>query len=1078
MDSATSFGRWLRHRRRLLDLTQEELAQRVGCSVVTIRKIEIDERRPSKQIATRLADSLEIPPADRPAFLQAARADLGAALPAALTPPPDQPSAGAAQPPLPTGTVTFLFTDIEGSTQLWERHAQAMGAAVARHEALLRDAVTAAGGVIFKMVGDAVCAAFASALDALTAALAGQRALAAEAWDAISPLRVRMVLHTGVVEERARDYFGLPLSRVARLLSAAHGGQILLSLATEELVHEHLPPDVSLRDLGVHRLKDLSLPEHIFQLVAADLPAEFPPLKTLNTRSHNLPAQPTPLIDRALEVEAIRQRLYHSDMRLLTLSGTGGIGKTRLALQVAAELIDEFEDGVFFVPLAPINDPGLVATTIAQTLKIKDVGGKPLVEILQDFLHDKHMLLVLDNFEHVMEAASLVTELLAAAPGLKDLITSREMLNLYGEHLFEVPPLALPDLKRLPPVEALSEYAAVELFTKRSQAVKPNFALTQENARVAAEICVRLDGLPLAIELAAARSRIYPLQTLLEQLGNRLKLLTGGPRDVPTRQQTLRGAIGWSYDLLDAGEQTLFRRLAVFVGGCRLEAAEAVCNGQTLQGLNILDGILSLVNKTLLRQEAEADGAPRFAMLETIREYALECLAASGELDAIRQRHAACLLALAEEAEPKLTGSEQKQWLDRLETEHDNLRAALGWLEESRAVEAGWQLGGALWRFWSMRGYLREGRERLAALLDLAGERLPSERGRAARAKALKAAGTLAAEQGDYAAAHARYDESLAIRRELGDKQEIANLLSNLGIVARYEGNYAAAGALYAESLAIRRELGDRWGIATSLNAVGLLAHYLGDNAGARRFLEESLTIRRELGDAWAIANSLSSLGDVVLDQADYATTRALLEESLAINQQLGDRSAIAYVLEEFAGLAAVQGQPDRTLRLAGAAAALREVIGSPLAPIDQAQLEGRLASARQALGEATAAATWAAGQALSLAQAVAYALAEVAEPVAAVPPSAPAPPPVAPVVDKPAPAPDREPRRAYPAGLTVREIEVLRLVAQGLTYTQIAERLVISPRTVNHHLTAIYSKLGVTSRHTAVRFAIDHDLV
>jgi predicted ATPase/class 3 adenylate cyclase/DNA-binding CsgD family transcriptional regulator len=1071
MDGATSFGRWLRQRRRLLDLTQEELAQRVGCSVVTIRKFEADERRPSKQIATRLADALDIPPTDRPAFLHAARADLGAALLSALTPPPVLPARDAAPRPLPSGTVTFLFTDVEGSTQLWERHAQAMGAAIARHEALLRDTITTAGGVIFKMVGDAVCAAFESARDALTAAMAGQRALAAEGWTIPDPLQVRMVLHTGVVEERGGDYAGLPLSRVARLLSAGHGGQILLSLATEELVREHLPPDVTLRDLGSHRLKDLSLPEHIFQLVTADLPAEFPPLKSLNTRSHNLPAQPTPLIDRTSEVEIIWQRLRHSDMRLLTLSGTGGIGKTRLALQVAAELVDEFEDGVFSVPLAPIRDPGLVATTIAQTLRIKDVAGRSVAEILQDFLSNKHLLLLLDNFEHVMEAASLVTELLATAPRLKVLITSREMLNLYGEHLFEVPPLALPDLKRLPPVEALSEYAAVELFTKRSQAVKPNFALTQENARAAVEICVRLDGLPLAIELAAARSRLYPPQTLLEQLGSRLKLLTGGPRDVPTRQQTLRGAISWSYDLLSAGEQTLFRRLAVFVGGCRLAAAETVCNGQTLQGLNVMDGILSLVNKTLLQQEAEADGTPRFAMLETLREYALDCLAASGELEAVRQRHAACFLALAEEAEPKLTGPEQKQWLDRLETEHDNLRAALGWLEESRAVEAGWQLGGALWRFWSMRGYLREGRERLAALLALAGEELPSERCMAARAKALKAAGTLAAEQGDYVAAHARYEESLAIRRELGDKLEIANLLSNQGIVARYQGNYAAARALYEESLAIRRELGDRWGIATSLNALGLLAHYQGDNAAARRFLGESLTIRRELGDAWAIANSLSSLGDVVLDQGDYATARALLRESLAINQELGDRWAIAYVLEEFAGLAAVQGQPARSLRLAGAAAALREAIGSPRSPIDQAQLEHKLAPARQALGEATAAATWAEGQAMQLAQAVAYALAEAAEHVVAAPP-------VASVTDTPAPVPDRKPRRAYPAGLTVREVEVLRLVAQGLTYTQIAQRLVISPRTVNHHLTAIYSKLGVTSRHNAVRFAIDHDLV
>jgi predicted ATPase/class 3 adenylate cyclase len=514
--------------------------------------------------------------------------------------------------PHPSGTVTFLFTDIEGSTRLWEEQPEAMREALARHDALLRDAINAHGGVVFKTMGDQFCAAFTTAPAALAAALAAQRDLSGEGAPLVGalpdtglmgalpgteghprgvPLRVRMALHTGAAEAREGDYLGPPLNRVARLLEAGHGGQVLLSQSTFDLARDHLPEGVSLRDLGEHRLRDLARPERIFQPVAPDLPADFPPLSTLDARPHNLPAQVTPLIGREKEVAAGQHVLRQEAVRLVTLTGAGGTGKTRLGLQVAAELLDQFSAGVFFVALAPISDPGLVASAIAQTLGVRELGGTPLLESLKAHLRDQQLLLLLDNFEHLLAAAPLVAELLAAAPRLKVLLTSRAVLHLRGEKEFPVPPLALPDPKHLPPVgadlvSALSQYAAVELFIQRALDVKPEFVVTNENAPAVAEICVRLDGLPLAIELAAARIKLFPPEALLARLGSRLTLLTGGARDLPARQRTLRDAIAWSYDLLGESEQRLFRRLAVFVGGCTPEAAEAVCADF---GFSILD---------------------------------------------------------------------------------------------------------------------------------------------------------------------------------------------------------------------------------------------------------------------------------------------------------------------------------------------------------------------------------------------------------------------------------------------------------------------------------------------------------
>lgn len=885
---------------------------------------------------------------------------------------------------------------------------------LAEYRRLLRSAFQEGGGYEIDTAGDGFFVAFPRATHAVAAAVAAQRAIAAHPWPEGISVRVRMGLHTGEPTLTTGGYVGLDVHRAARLCAAGHGGQILLSQTTCTLVEQDLPSGVSLRDLGEHRLKDLQRPERLFQLVIPDLLADFSHLKSLDALPNNLPVQLTSFIGREREIAEVKRLL--STARLLTLTGPGGTGKTRLGLQVAADLLENFEGGVFFIPLAPISDPGLVISTIAQTLGVRETGGQPLLKSLQEYLRDKSMLLLLDNFEQVISAAPVLAELLVACPKLKVLVTSRAALHLSGEQEYPVSPLVLPDLKRLPALEALSQYAAVELFIQRALAVKPDFGVTNENAPAVAEICVRLDGLPLAIELAAARIKLFPPKAMLTRLvgatgQSPLQLLTGGARDLPVRHQTLRGAIAWSYDLLDAGEKTLFRRLSAFSGGCTPEAAEKACNVAGDLETDLLDGLASLVDKSLLRQEEQADGKLRLVMLETIREYGLECLAASGEAESIRRQHADYYLALAEEADPKLTSAEQAVWFDRLEAEHDNLRAALECLAQSGEAEKGLRLGGAMWRFWEVRGYLAEGRERLARLLALAGASVRTK----ARMKVLYAAGVLADAQGDYASARALFEESLTINRELGDRRGIAVSLNNLGIVTVRQQDYPAARSLYEESLAIWRELGnrraialslnnlgnvanvqgdypaarslheeslavfqglrDRHGIAWSLNHLGDVARDQGDYAVARSLYEESLAIFRELGDKWGIASSLTDLGHVAGDQGDYAAARSLHNESLVIVGELGDKRGIARVLEGFVGLAAAQAEQERALRLAAAAAALRETIGAPLPPAEQARLERRLGPARQTLSEEARTAAWAEGWALTLERAIAYAL-------------------------------------------------------------------------------------------------------
>jgi predicted ATPase/serine/threonine protein kinase len=722
------------------------------------------------------------------------------------------------------------------------------------------------------------------------------------------------------------------------------------------------------------------------------------PVQQVEARPANLPVPRTGFVGREKEVAGVKELLLRQDVRLLTITGPGGIGKTRLAVEVANGLVESFPGGTHFVPLSSLNDPGLIASVIVQALGIREAGAQSPLEILKKNLQDSSrapMLLLMDNFEHLVQAAPTVAELLATGPNLKIMVTSRAALHVYGEHEFPVPPLALPDSRSVPSVQALLQCPAVALFVQRAAAAKPDFELNRENASAVTEICARLDGLPLAIELAAARVKVLSPSSMLTRLASRLQLLTGGSRDLPQRQQTLRAAMDWSYDLLSAAEQKLFRRLSVFVGGCTLEGAEAVCDTKSDLDLDLLDGMASMVDKSLVQQVERAKGESRFVMLETIREYALEKLEASGEEALTKRAHAAYCLVLAEEEATEQSGAEGAEWLERFASEHDNFRAALEWLTETGDAEWGLRLGTALFRYWEIREYLAEGRDRLGRLLKLAGAASPTK----LRMRALFAAGVLAGEQGDYASAealisesqniahelgdktgiavslnalavfardrgdvataHVLFEASLELWRELGDEKAVARALSNLANVLKLQGDYDRARSLYAECLAIFQRLGDRTGVAWSLNYQGDVARDQGDSAGAQALYEQGLVIFRELGDRWGIAGTLADLGGLAREQRDYPRVHSLYRESIKIFQELEHKRGIARLLECFACSAAAQLHAERSLRLAGAAAALRQNIGAPLTPAEQAKLEASLHLARQALSNTVGVAAW-----------------------------------------------------------------------------------------------------------------------
>ncbi len=827
---------------------------------------------------------------------------------------------------LPMGTVTLLFTDIEGSTRLLQQLGAVYEEVLADCRTLLRRAFQAHHGQEVDTQGDSFFVAFARATDAVSAAVAAQRTIASHAFPQGITVRVRMGLHTGEPSQTAEGYVGLDVHHAARIMGVGHGGQVLLSQATCDLVEHDLPDGVSLQDLGAHRLKDLQHKSHLFQLLIADLPADFLPLKTLESHPNNLPIQFTPFIGREQEVSAVQHLLQRESVRLLTLTGPGGTGKTRMALQVAAELSEVFLDGVFFVNLAPISDPALVVPTIAQTLHIKEVADQALLDLVNAFLREKQVLLLLDNFEQVVGAGVHVATLLAACPQLKVLVTSREVLHVRGEQEFAVPPLSLPDPQRLPDLLALSQYEAVALFIQRAQAARPQFEVTTANAPAVAEICVRLDGLPLAIELAAARLKMLPPQVLLARLGQRLTVLTSGAWDVPARQQTLRNTIAWSYQLLAEHEQQLFQRLSIFVGGCTLEAAEVVCapGGDGDATGSVFEGVASLIDKSLLRQSELEGEEPRLLMLETIREYGLECLAKSGALEETRHAHATYYLHLAEQAEPQLRNAQQAVWLARLEAEHDNLRAALRWLREHGEREMALRLGGALWHFWMIRGHWNEGRTELS-------QALAAREGVAAavRAKALNGAGVLMGNQGDHEQAMALCEESLALFRELGDTPGTALSLLWLGAIGWVTGDLARSRSRLEEALALFRVVDDTWGIAISLEKLASVAVEQGEYSRARFLVEESLALYREVGDKRGIANALFVWARMLFWSAgDLERARALLEESLVLSREVGDKGIESFGEFLLGMVAFFQGEYSRARFLLEESLALSKKMG------------------------------------------------------------------------------------------------------------------------------------------------------
>ena len=700
-----------------------------------------------------------------------------------------------------------------------------------------------------------------------------------------------------------------------------------------------------------------------------------------------LPTAPTLSIGRERDEAAVTRLLRQGGARLLTLIGPGGVGKTRLALSVATALSDAYADGVAFVDLSALRDHTLVAATMAQSLGLRESGARSPRDLLLAELHTRDMLVVLDNVEQVIEAASLVAALLAACPRLMVLATSRIALRVRAEILFPVSPLEAPPPQgatdRPLPVGRVAGYAAVRLFVARARAVERHFELDEGNAATVADICRRLDGLPLAIELAAPRLAILPPAALLARLERQLTVLTGGARDVPARQQTLRATIDWSYELLTMEERALFRRLAVFASGCAPDAAEAVCQADVASAASagiatdedmtplagdVVDGLTSLVEKSLLRTAAGARGEPRLEMLETIRAYGLERLAESGEAEMVRRRHAAYYRALAKEAEPSLTGSGQQAWLERLEREHDNLRAALHWARESGETAYGLQFAGALWRFWYLHGHLSEGRTWLDGLLS----RPPTEDDpAAARATALIGAGVLAYTQADYERAARLCEDSLALYQALSDKRGIAVALNILGNVAMNQGDDGRAVTLSEASLALHRELGDRRGIAVALNNLGFLTLARGDYSRAVALCEESLTLNKRLGDARGISSALNNLADAARAQGHYGRAASLYEECLSLYHTMGDKASLAGCLEDMAEVVRARGEPERAARLLGAATTLREAIGAPLPAASRVGYERGMAALHTTLGESAFAEAWAAGAALSSDEAV-----------------------------------------------------------------------------------------------------------
>jgi predicted ATPase/class 3 adenylate cyclase len=950
--------------------------------------------------------------------------------------------------PLPAGTVTFLFTDIEGSTRLLQHLGDRYADVLAEYRRLLRTVAQEWGGQEVDTQGDAFFVAFPRAKDALVAAVTAQRSILSHRWPNNVSVQVRMGLHTGEPLAAETGYIGMDVHRAARICGTGHGGQILISDTTRPLVEEDLSPDVRFRDLGQYRLKDLARPQRLFQVVAGGLPTDFPPLKSLDVLPNNLPIQLTSFVGRERDIAEVKG--LFSTTRLLTLTGAGGAGKTRLALRVAAEVLEEFPNGVWLVELAALSDPTLIPQIAASALTVREQPGRPLIATLTDYLQPMQLLLLLDNCEHLLSACAHLAEvLLRACPHLRILATSREGLGIGGELTYRVPSLSVPDVRRPAPLDHLVQHEAVRLFIERVTFAVPTFRVTEQNAPAIAQVCDRLDGIPLAIELAAAQVKALSVERIAVRLDNRFRLLTGGSRTALPRHQTLQGTMDWSHDLLSQKERTLLRRLSVFAGGFTLEAAEVVGSRDGLDEVEILTLLTHLVDKSLVVKE-EQGGDDRYRLLETVRQYAWNKLLEAGEVAELRRQHASFFLALAEAGEPHLTDADQETWLKRLDAEHDNFRAALEW---SKTVAGGEEtrlrLAGALWRFWNARGYWSEGlrwlegavaagsgvspsarakaffgagvlawllsdNDRAAALIDESlalNRQLADKRGIADslrilaqvawgredydRARALgeeslslfqevgnkwgiaavfRFLGYLAQSRHDLERARPSLEQSLALARELGDKRGIAQSLYGLGQIARDNGDYERATKLYEESLVVSREMGDKYFISNSLHTLGILANYRSDPARAVAFLEESLAIRKEIGDKGSVSQALRSLASVALSQKDYGRAAELYKESLSLQKRVPHKGSVAECFEGLAQAADGQKESERAARLLGAAERLREGLPSP-APRELRKMEQSVTKVRGALGEEVFRMKWAEGRAMTLEQAIEYAL-------------------------------------------------------------------------------------------------------
>ncbi|RPJ21863.1 MAG: adenylate/guanylate cyclase domain-containing protein [Chloroflexi bacterium] len=905
---------------------------------------------------------------------------------------------------LPSGTVTFLFTDIEGSTQLWEKYPEAMNEALAKHDSILREAIESNNGYVIKTTGDGIHGVFEKAIDAVNATLQAQRKFKDPICDL--KLNVRVGLHTGEAELRARDYYGQALNRAARIMAAGYGGQVLLSSVTAELAREHLTADVSLLELGEHRLKDLIRPEHIFQLLAPGLPEEFPALKSLNTLPNNLPPQLTSFIGREREMQEARKLL--APAHLLTLIGPGGTGKTRLSLQLAADQLAEFKDGAWLVELAPLTDPVFILSTIASVLELHEVPGIPLINILIDYLRARELLLILDNCEHMIEeSAQIADQLLHACPQLKIIASSREALGIGGETVYRVPSLSLPGHSS----SSLMDYESTQLFIDRATKAEPRFHLTEHNAASIAQICQRLDGIPLAIELAAARVKLFTPEQIAERLDDRFKLLTGGSRTALPRQQTLRALIDWSYQSLNETEQHAFRRLAVFSGGWTFEAAESV-----LGELDALEGLLGLVNKSLVNVE-EQDAKSRYRFLETIRQYAMEKLLESGEAIEVRNHHLDYFLQSAQQApqrEQSAIGAlpDDPEWLDRMELEHDNLRAALEWSasnQPDKALKLIYPVG----NFWVARDYNSEARVWCQTILERS-KSLPNLDG--VRAKVYGILGYSSIGIGDHKTGRDAAQAGIALARNVNDPLTLVRLLSLITLACVFLGDFPAAEKALIEAEGIARQMGfveqlasvltaraqlaftgygdfvqakiyldeadslgpalqNQWATVMSLFGMARVAGVMGDLDTARSKFLQSADLAKKLGNKRQMYSCYSELAHVLRESGEQDEPLAIYRDLLPKWKDLGHRAAVAHELECISYILAKQEQTGRTATLLGAADTLRKTIGSAPTPVEQLEYENEIAALRGKMAGYEFEKAWEEGQKLTMEEAIALAI-------------------------------------------------------------------------------------------------------